>query len=93
MEVITLDLKFRDVPRALASFLVLAPSGPVLIETGPGSTTSRLEISLSEARELFIIPKQVLLILLNQQIIFWYFHKRFSIHNTFFSLSIPLQEI
>ena len=48
MEVITLDLKFRDVPRALASFLVLAPSGPVLIETGPGSTTSRLEISLSE---------------------------------------------
>ena len=48
MEVITLDLKFRDVPRALASFLVLAPSGPVLIETGPGSTTSRLEVSLSE---------------------------------------------
>ena len=48
MEVITLDLKFRDVPRALASFLVLAPNGPVLIETGPGSTTSRLEISLSE---------------------------------------------
>ncbi|GIS67764.1 MAG: hypothetical protein CM1200mP6_08320 [Anaerolineaceae bacterium] len=38
MEVITLDLRFRNVPEALASFLVLCPSGPVLIETGPGST-------------------------------------------------------
>lgn len=48
MEVKTLDLRFRDVPRALASFLVFAPSGPVLIETGPGATTSRLKVLLSE---------------------------------------------
>ena len=48
MEVITLDLRFRNVPEALASFLVLAPSGPVLIETGPGSTVARLQEALSE---------------------------------------------
>ncbi len=48
MQVITLDLRFRNVPQALASFLVFAPSGPVLIETGPDSTVSRLEVALSE---------------------------------------------
>ncbi|MBS60382.1 MAG: MBL fold hydrolase [Anaerolineaceae bacterium] len=48
MKVITLDLRFRNVTQALASFLVFAPSGPVLIETGPVSTVARLEEALSE---------------------------------------------
>ena len=60
MEVITLDLRFRNVPEALASFLVLAPSGPVLIETGPGSTVPRLEEVLNQHGLSFEDIKHVL---------------------------------
>ena len=60
MEVITLDLRFRNVCQALASFLVFAPSGPVLIETGPGSTVPRLEEALTQHGLSFEDIKHVL---------------------------------
>jgi glyoxylase-like metal-dependent hydrolase (beta-lactamase superfamily II) len=42
-----LDLKFQGVAEAIAAFLVLGPGGPVLIETGPGSTVPALERELA----------------------------------------------
>jgi glyoxylase-like metal-dependent hydrolase (beta-lactamase superfamily II) len=38
----TLDLGFQGTPETIASFLVVGPMGPVLVETGPGSTLPRL---------------------------------------------------
>lgn len=46
-EIHTLDLKFLNSPEAIASFLVLGPGGPVLIETGPGSTLPTLQRELA----------------------------------------------
>lgn len=43
----TLDLRFQGAPEAIASFLVLGPSGPVLVETGPGSTLDALQRELA----------------------------------------------
>jgi glyoxylase-like metal-dependent hydrolase (beta-lactamase superfamily II) len=37
-EVHPLDLHFLDTPHGIASYLVIGPDGPVLVETGPGST-------------------------------------------------------
>jgi glyoxylase-like metal-dependent hydrolase (beta-lactamase superfamily II) len=34
----TLDLNFVGTPEAIAAFLVIGPGGPVLVETGPGSS-------------------------------------------------------
>jgi glyoxylase-like metal-dependent hydrolase (beta-lactamase superfamily II) len=42
MRVETLDLGFQGTPHVIASFLVLGGEGPVLVETGPGSTLSVL---------------------------------------------------
>ncbi|MFQ5398280.1 MAG: MBL fold metallo-hydrolase [Anaerolineae bacterium] len=42
MDIYTLDLNFQNVPRAIASYLILAPGGPVLVETGPGATLPTL---------------------------------------------------
>ena len=42
-----LDLRFLDAPEGIAAFLVLGPGGPVLIETGPGSTLPTLERELA----------------------------------------------
>ncbi|MEW5988638.1 MAG: MBL fold metallo-hydrolase [Chloroflexota bacterium] len=44
----TLDLNFQDTPRAIASYLVIGPGGPVLVETGPGSTLPTLLWRLAE---------------------------------------------
>ena len=61
MEIRTLDLGFRGVRRSIASYLVLGPEGPFLIETGPASTLDALTSSLrengvdpSEIRDVFV---------------------------------------
>ena len=48
MEVITIDLHFRNVEKALAAYVVVGPGGPVLIETGPGSTLEQMLASLGD---------------------------------------------
>ncbi len=42
MEIIPLDLRFRGVEKTIASYLVIGPQGPVLVECGPGSTLPNL---------------------------------------------------
>ena len=42
MHVETLDLRFQGTPHVIASFLIHAAGGPVLVETGPGSTLPTL---------------------------------------------------
>ena len=43
----TLDLQFLGAPHAIASFLLLGPDGPVLIEAGPGSTVHAMTQALA----------------------------------------------
>ena len=43
----TLDLKFQGHSQTIAAFLVMGPEGPVLIETGPGSTVTALQAGLA----------------------------------------------
>ncbi len=38
MNIHTLDLDHQQIPQSIAAFLVQAPDGPILIETGPGAT-------------------------------------------------------
>lgn len=47
MKIQTIDLNFQNVPHAIAAYLVTGPEGPVLVETGPGSTLPTLLESLS----------------------------------------------
>ena len=42
----TLDLLFQNVPQAIAAYLVIGPEGPLLVETGPGSTLQNLKAQL-----------------------------------------------
>lgn len=42
MDIHTLDLAFQGVPHAIASYLLVGRDGPVLVETGPGSTHDAL---------------------------------------------------
>ncbi|MCJ7537436.1 MAG: hypothetical protein MUO57_18070, partial [Anaerolineales bacterium] len=44
----TLDLKFRGISGAIASFLIPHKRGAVLVECGPGSTIPVLQAQLSE---------------------------------------------
>jgi glyoxylase-like metal-dependent hydrolase (beta-lactamase superfamily II) len=46
-----LDLRFHGAPEVIASFLVTGPGGPVLVESGPGSTLPALLAAL-DARGL-----------------------------------------
>ncbi len=48
MNIHTLDLNFLGVPHAIAAYLVVGPGGPVLVETGPGSTLEILQSRLAE---------------------------------------------
>lgn len=48
MKIYTLDLNFQDTPHTIASYLVIGPEGPVLVETGPGSTLTHLVDRLDE---------------------------------------------
>lgn len=48
MEIHTLDLHFQQQPKTIASYLIVGPDGPVLVETGPMSTLAKLQASLAE---------------------------------------------
>jgi len=47
MKIHTLDLNFQNVPQTIASYLIVGDGGPVLVETGPGSTLSNLHAELA----------------------------------------------
>jgi glyoxylase-like metal-dependent hydrolase (beta-lactamase superfamily II) len=47
MEIHTLDLHFQQQPETIASYLVVGPEGPVLVETGPMSTLPTLQKELA----------------------------------------------
>jgi len=46
-EIVALDLHFLGAAHAVASYLVRGPAGPVLVETGPGSTLATLWAGLA----------------------------------------------
>jgi glyoxylase-like metal-dependent hydrolase (beta-lactamase superfamily II) len=46
-QIYPLDLCFQNALEAIAAFLVIGPGGPVLVETGPGSTVPALERELA----------------------------------------------
>lgn len=46
---VTIDLKYRGVPEAVASFLFRTEEGPVLVESGPSSTLDALRTGLATA--------------------------------------------
>lgn len=48
MTIHALDLNFQNVPKTIASYLIIGPEGPVLVETGPGSTLPTLLARLAE---------------------------------------------
>jgi glyoxylase-like metal-dependent hydrolase (beta-lactamase superfamily II) len=48
MQIETLDLHYRGVPRVIASYLIIGPEAPVLVETGPGSTLPTLLSALGD---------------------------------------------
>ncbi len=48
IEVHTLDLKYLGEQRSIASYLLISDEGPVLVETGPGSTFEQLERALND---------------------------------------------
>lgn len=47
MKIYTLDLNFQHVPQTIASYLIVGDAGPVLVETGPGSTLPHLHAELA----------------------------------------------
>lgn len=47
MKIYTLDLNFQHVPQTIASYLIVGTAGPVLVETGPGSTLPFLHAELA----------------------------------------------
>ncbi len=47
MDIFTLDLNFQNIPRSIASYLVVGPSGAILVETGPASTLETLKSELA----------------------------------------------
>jgi len=48
MQIHTIDLHFQGVTQSIASFLVIGPSGPFLVETGPATTIANLVERLAE---------------------------------------------
>ncbi len=47
MNIYTLDLNFQGIPETIASYLIMAPEGPVLVESGPASTQENLRAQLA----------------------------------------------
>ena len=47
MDIYTLDLNFQNVPQTIASYLIMGPDSPVLVESGPGSTLDNLIAQLA----------------------------------------------
>lgn len=56
MNIITLDLTFQGLPKTIASYLIEAPGGPILVETGPGST---LVSSLAQLKSQGLSPADI----------------------------------
>jgi glyoxylase-like metal-dependent hydrolase (beta-lactamase superfamily II) len=56
MQIETIDLHYRGVSRVIASYLVMGPGGPVLVETGPGST---LDVLLAGLKDHGVAPADV----------------------------------
>ena len=52
----TLDLNFQNTAEAIAAYLVIGPTGPVLVETGPGST---LPVLLERLAALGVRPADI----------------------------------
>ena len=48
MQIETIDLHYRGVSQVIASYLIIGPEGPVLVETGPGSTLETLQAGLND---------------------------------------------
>jgi glyoxylase-like metal-dependent hydrolase (beta-lactamase superfamily II) len=48
MNIHPLDLNFQDTPNVIASYLIVGPAGPALVETGPASTLETLKARLDE---------------------------------------------
>lgn len=61
MNILTLDLNFQNIPQSIAAYLVLGPDGPVLVETGPGSTLPAL---LNELQQHDVAPDGIKHVLL-----------------------------
>lgn len=55
-EIHVLDLNFQGLAEITAAYLVIGPEGPVLIETGPGSTLKTL---LGQIRKCGFAPEQI----------------------------------
>lgn len=55
-EIHVLDLNFQGISEVTAAYLIVGPEGPILIETGPGSTLSTL---LDKIRRHGFQPEQV----------------------------------
>lgn len=56
----TLDLNFQGLPQTIAAYLLEAPEGPVLIETGPGSTLPTLQAAIQAHGYTSVDVKHVL---------------------------------
>jgi glyoxylase-like metal-dependent hydrolase (beta-lactamase superfamily II) len=48
IQIITLDLGFKDLSETIASYLISGPDGAVLVETGPASTLPNLRSQLAK---------------------------------------------
>ncbi len=55
-EIYVLDLNFQGISEVTAAYLIVGPEGPILIETGPGSTLNTL---LDRIREHGFQPEQI----------------------------------
>lgn len=58
--IVSLDLEFKNLPKTIASYLVVGPEGPVLVETGPASTLPNLRARLAQFRLQLANIKHVL---------------------------------
>ena len=61
MNILTLDLNFQNTPQSIAAYLIFGPEGPVLVETGPGSTLPTL---LNQLKQCGVRPSDIKHILL-----------------------------
>jgi glyoxylase-like metal-dependent hydrolase (beta-lactamase superfamily II) len=48
MDLHILDLNFLNLPHVIASYLIVGPEGPVLVETGPSTVIETLKMRLAE---------------------------------------------
>ena len=55
-KIYVLDLNFQELPEITAAYLIVGPDGPILIETGPGSTLTNL---LAQIRQHGFQPEQI----------------------------------